>query len=156
MSAIFEALMGNLVFVIIVIGIIASLFNKLKQAGNQESRMPDFSGGAAPKYSEEYPRSLDERESPLQDQQARGGTEPVYTFDEVMPVNRNLMEDASLPAYLHDRDIDRRPRVNRQQDEPGRLEAANPLVSADDLTRAVVWAEILGPPRAKRPYKVKR
>ncbi|MCZ8511173.1 hypothetical protein O9H85_01705 [Paenibacillus filicis] len=32
-------------------------------------------------------------------------------------------------------------------------ERAEPLLSPQDAARGVLWAEILGPPRAKRPYK---
>lgn len=157
MSAIIEALMDNFVFVIIVIGIIASIFNRLKQAGSQEPRMPDFSGGMNPTHGEEYPRSTNHEEwEAAFDEPPERNDVSAHAYTGEAREDDDLMLGTGSSVYQPDQSIVNRPLVNRQQDEFGKKDSSEPIVSADDLTRAVVWAEILGPPRGRRPLRMRR
>lgn len=161
MMKIIDFLMNNIFILVIVFGALASLFGK---AGSKKKpgQMPSFGGGSNPRVgtpqsSHTEDHSLPERSdgqqvyqtAPKEEQQRSNlqRSQPVRGYDAPEP-----------QAAALDRSISRTP--------VGRPKAENPLevtstkrsalanaLQGDDIRKAVLWAEILGPPRAKKPYR---
>jgi hypothetical protein len=138
----------NLYFVFIAIGIIYSLFfRKSPLEKRPPNRMPDFGGG------EQQTRQPDpEGRKPAPQQPITVRVESRQR--EPLPA---LVEDrtAADDAYAMDlspittTDMPKKPnaasRASRSDEVKG--------LTGTDLSRAVMWAEILGPPRARKPYR---
>lgn len=148
---IIDFLMSNIYIVIIIIGALASLFSKAR-AKNKPSQMPDFGGSglpSTPSQSRNNHESGEERQYPERAPEAptvyQVRTEPERQLDTprkavstVQPEN-NYRATASSTA---------RERVLKTE-----IESEVKRVTADEMRKAIVWAEILGPPRSKRPYR---
>jgi hypothetical protein len=137
MERIIEFLMSNIVIVIIVVGFLLSVFRK-KGNGGPPGRMPDFGGGPKP-----IPRSP--RQAPTED--AEGSR------NDRTPNDRTVSPFG--PPVNSEMSTQRRPLVLSPpaRVEPNRVQVNKLEATADDLRKAVMWAEILGPPRAKRPFR---
>ena len=148
MEQLIALLMDNILYVIIAVGALLSFFGKSDAKKKGNSRMPTFGGDEIPgnrpqerEVQRPVPTSVPEpvRLSNLE--------ERVYAeeyVEEIRPV---------LPARTE-------PRPARSTARPaiGTSNAANRTanavsVKAEDLRNAVIWSEILGPPRAKRSHR---
>lgn len=75
---------------------------------------------------------------------------------ETMPSfkNRSTPSDSSTDFRSRTAEVENRsnlqPNVSETFEEP--IEA-KPAIGMDDAMRGVIWAEVLGPPRGKRPYQ---
>jgi hypothetical protein len=75
---------------------------------------------------------------------------------EAMPTikDRSTIQDSRSDFWSRTEEVDSRPtlqsNVAKTLEEPI---ADNPAIKLDDAMRGVVWAEVLGPPRSKRPYQ---
>jgi len=119
----------NFYFVIVIVGIIYSLFFRKSPLERSPNRMPDFGGGQRP------PRQREE-------------DEPVET----LPSEPELLE-VRFPEPQRQAPPPAAP-VKQERSDSKMQQAPNVQgLGRDNLTQAVLWAEILGPPRARRPYR---
>lgn len=110
-------------------------------AGGRPARpMPSFGGGPserkipAPKAAKERQQMPKQEEQPVEPQ-GSGIEQPREAVPSGLPIRAASLAESLPDAGAH------------QQGTQQGLQA-----DKDDLMRAVVWAEILGPPRAKKPY----
>lgn len=175
MEKLISFITSNFYFVIVAVGIIYSLFFRKSPLERPPNRMPDFvsagqqrprkpgesSPSVAPTSSAEpqevrFPASQRQNPPPQQrqEQPVRVRTRPVEQRQ--TPTMPTLTEsDVSYSGGAPERQATvTRPSVTSQPIAPvvkNRLDARG--LTRDDLARAVVWAEILGPPRARRPHR---
>lgn len=140
MEDLISLLTNNFYFVIIAIGIIYSLFFRKSQTERPRTRWPDVGGDGEQRSSR-----TEQSDSP--DDAATTQTRPT-PVDAPFPELRQTVRS----------DTRREPSVAAQAAvaaaaERKESEATSPGLSGTELTRAVMWAEILGPPRARRPYR---
>jgi hypothetical protein len=133
--------MSNFYIVIVVIGIIYSMFFRKSPLERPRNQMPDFGGNG---------------------QQRLG--RPAASRPTVVPPTRSEPQEARFPAPQRQnpppaQSPERQATISRPTvvvSQPSlramdRLDARG--LTRDDLSRAVLWAEILGPPRARRPHR---
>ncbi|MFD0715086.1 hypothetical protein [Paenibacillus sp. GCM10027626] len=160
----------NIYFVIIALGFLFSLLSKRK-GGNAGKRMPDF-GGSGPlgmdrpkanpsaergnPYSSDYDDDDDDRwqepERPAADQ-PRGfaGAEP-RSYDHIRAKQEELEQRR---AQLKTEPERRQPAAHSTDKAPQTTQEspALHLANRNELAKAVLMAEVLGPPRAKKPFR---
>ncbi|CAG7606110.1 hypothetical protein PAESOLCIP111_00881 [Paenibacillus solanacearum] len=158
---IIEFILNNWFIVVILYVVATTVLKRAKGSGASPQRpgrvpskggMPPFGGGGGPSGWPGQPQQGGDR-SPSMTQAAPA---PAKAAPAVKPQPAATAKPAAAPAYAR---IDARQARLLPQQEPAaaRGEATpTPLaVSPQDALRGVVWAEILGPPRAKRPYRYK-
>lgn len=162
MMKIIDFLMNNIFILVIVFGALASLFGK---AGSKKkpSQMPDFGGGGLPRMQNPQNSGREVRQE--RPQHERAEAQPVYQAApeqkvkqrESVPVRERNDAAASQTSAL-ERPAQRAAAVKAKT--PDALESPSAKRGAlaaslqeDDLRKAVIWAEVLGPPRSKRPYR---
>ena len=158
----------NPFILIIIVGLLYSMFFRKSpiekppnrpgsRPGNGPNRMPNF--GGSPVFAPKQQSGMDDP-----------APQPVFAEGPILqaPAPASPFEMPRTPSYSL-----------QERTEPSRREEARPApararwtpqapeetivahaasdrgriaLTPDDLTRAVVWAEVLGPPRAKRPY----
>ncbi|GFN30336.1 hypothetical protein [Paenibacillus xylaniclasticus] len=139
MEKLIELLFDNIYFVIVIVGFVLSALGKTKGSGRGAARrMPDFGGNDSSSEEWEMPQQRDPQSAEYPFPGHQPSTErahPVLTElgSNEAPVKRQTPRAAAAPASV-------------KQSTP-----ASELDSAA-MRKAVVWAEILGPPRAKRPW----
>ncbi len=170
----------NPFILIIIVGLLYSMFFRKspiekppgQRPGNGPNRMPNF--GGSPVFAPKPQRT--ETGTPARQPEIRpsfGGladSAPQPAEDPYMQVPVPAMPDETplAPSYsLQERTEPVRPEqprtVSARSRQTPQATAASYAVltptdgnranlTSDDLKRAVVWAEIIGPPRAKRPY----
>ncbi|OPA78408.1 hypothetical protein BVG16_11030 [Paenibacillus selenitireducens] len=143
---------------VLILGLLGSFFAK-KKNGNSKNRMPSFGGDRDRPFATESSDSdqRDERD------EKRIGNEPYRGFEHTSTSESSYSEFDPM-AYDYDlnnegsMEPERRPERLRIVPAPERPESRserNTLdlnVTRSELAKSVVWAEILGPPRAKKPY----
>lgn len=154
MREIIEFITNNFFFVVIVVGFIFSLFSKMKK-GEPNRRMPDFGGGGTPGMNRPRPAAADRqpRDEPMHQERPVITTSYHDAWEEVED-----RESASQTSFA-DR-VPARPAPARSlppvstSGEGARERDRHPLNLSDrnELAKAVLIAEILGPPRAKKPF----
>lgn len=178
MESIIEALLQNLGAVIIIGGIVLSLLSRASRSragrpgGTGPSRgpatrrpnpmMPPF-GGPGPFEPDTRPQPdvFRERERRAQPQHAQRepNAAPPAAADladfgrsiELRPSrwNDEYAEPPAEPLRSSPPPADRSGTVTADA-SPMREE---PVLSADEAVRGMIWAEVFGPPRAKKPYR---
>lgn len=123
--------------------------------------MPDFGGGGLPRMP--FPQKNDKDRSDERRPVERTETQTVYrprhekerqpsvsqegnaavTAAQAAVLERSLHKAAASKAMAQEA-------ASRQTTNQSAMAAS---VQADDIRKAIVWAEILGPPRSKRPYR---
>lgn len=140
MEDLISLLTNNFHFVIIAIGIIYSLFFRKSQTERPRTRWPDVGGDG-----EQHSSRTGQPDSP--DDAAPTQTRPTPVeapFPELrQTVRSDTRREPSVAAQAP---------VAAAAERKG-SEATSPGLSGTELSRAVMWAEILGPPRARRPYR---
>lgn len=164
MEALFD-LLGNPILIFIVIGILSSLFNKAKGSGQeQQKRRPVRPVGkpevmsmpAEPKYK---PKPAPRPAGPRPAQQAPVQAKPTA-------VNANDMQKVYQERKQEAVTKDSRQRTASSgrltaNEVPGRLRRAEASSEPsfqfepdqDRLIEGLIWAEVLGKPRSKKPYQ---
>lgn len=125
---------------VILFGVIGSIIAKRKGTTN---RMPSFGGDAKTVDTEEQDETMEtySEMDPSLDSMNLDNRPMVQPA--LQPVNRSFGRATTLASTL---DV---PRAS----EVGAERSNIPLQpTQDELVKSVVWAEILGPPRAKKPY----
>lgn len=145
---IIEFLMNNIFIVVIIFGALASIFGK---AGSKRkpNQMPDFGGGGLP-LSERTESQPVYRNRPEQERQPLA--DPSYSSREADATARTP-QTAALERALPSAAASRAKPLAATDRQSASQSAIAASVKAEDIRKAVVWAEILGPPRSKRPYR---
>ncbi len=137
-----DVLFGNPLILLIVIGLISALFRKRKEA---EPVRPRRQGSGMPTFTNEEPqpsRELDHWETEAYD------VEPENKYMEALQAYES--EGATQP--VPDSKPLRPYRIRPESASPVRITAEH-RPSADDARLGMMWSEVFGPPRAKRPYR---
>lgn len=175
MEHIFEFITKNIYFVVIVGGFLLSIFNRVSAKKRNNPRMPDFNGQSASDTA--YPQ----QGTAVQQQSGRYDQEEAYQewdddadYEERSISYRQAEEEAEREKQNHlselaralERTQQQQAAVTASQQREAAARRSNrasseaevvpdtrlaPL-SADELRKAVIWSEILGPPKSKRPY----
>lgn len=137
MDWIIDFLKNNIFIVAIVVGFVVSLFNKSRRGGG--SRMPDFSGrNAAPELNQQPV----EQSQTYRSEVASSMMPPAQYSD-----RRRELEE----RFSYREDLSSASNVSEVQPTPEKETFRMP--EGEELRRAIVVAEILGPPRSKRPFR---
>jgi hypothetical protein len=141
--------MNNFFIVVIVLGIIYSLFFRKSPLERRPNRMPDFGGGGGPsRTGESSPPNARNTRSPdaVESGLPGSGRQTSSTLLMQQPLSQADPKPTQRSSVSQSNADARAPRITSDQYGAEGL-------TRDDLSRAVVWAEILGPPRARRPHR---
>ncbi|WP_054024219.1 hypothetical protein [Bacillus sp. FJAT-28004] len=159
---IIEFIMNNIFIVVVILGALASFFGK-SGAKKKPGQMPDFGGGGLPRTL--FPGTGEhERESERpQPQQAAGSTVYRTTSEQERSTEMNpsysSRETAGPPQIAPLQRVLQRAATSKDAAQTAAernygsqsINAAS--IRSDDLRKAVIWSEVLGPPRSKRPFR---
>jgi hypothetical protein len=159
-----EFLFENPFLVIVLIAFISSFFRKKKDNPDTQGRTPTQTGGGQnkrpPSPIEEARDIFKEFSRSLQEQQEK--PMPRKTMDKQFQSGRKMetSQKAEQPAASDMNALEILPVRNEMKRPPIGLEPkAMPnkelKVQEEQLIDAIIWSEILGPPRAKKPYMKK-
>lgn len=149
--------MDNFFIVVVAVGIIYSLFFRKSPLEKPRNRMPDFGGGQGQRRPPGAPpqRGVPMRPRPEPAQASRPTPRPPAAPEpeRTLPSTPDPYEPAIAEPR---RDAAPRPvPAAASRVAPTASGTASPrgdVPTREELERAVVWAEILGPPRARRPH----
>jgi len=129
--------------------------------------MPDFSGEMTPNSPSE--RSPEPRPAPQQSRPAPQQERPDTVYRSQMSRGQNEADefpgshriedsagDRSRQSYSASSHLGRtRTTARGASDHTANAQIAGPGkgLAKDDLRKAFIWSEVLGPPKAKRPYR---
>lgn len=152
---------GNLWIVIAAVVFIFSLLRKVRGEEAQKGGMPDFGGsGSAPgrQGGSPIPRQGGAAPAPRPRQQPVQGS-PRPQAKQPMQADTQHTERARqpsrqpaampAPAALPMRAA----AVNAGERQAGLQSPASSKAGTEEIRNAILWAEVLGPPRAKKPYR---
>ncbi|CAM4264633.1 hypothetical protein [Paenibacillus tarimensis] len=161
-------LLDNIFIVLVIGGFLLSLFGKKAKA---PSRMPDFGGQGRPLHQpDNQPGQLRETETRSASQSSEQKRESRPPTPEPIPSREgsrspfgggsgSLSAEGASPGWYGEGSPAQARAARPAPVRPARISPARPSdeaevlrTDADELRRAVIWAEVLGPPRAKRPY----
>jgi hypothetical protein len=165
MEVLFE-LISNPIALFILIGVISSIFNKAKGNVQEQKRRPVRPSIPPADTSVPVERQRDhrrdtrrdsERSKPAQHKPTIADREPG-ALSEIQKVYQERKRQAERPASAQ-RNADRVSRLSTG-DTAGRLRQErkhtepelNFQPDRDRLVEGLIWAEVLGQPRAKKPY----
>lgn len=152
MDKLFEIIFSN---PIIMIAIIGGLFSLLGKSGKKRTNgMPTFGGNSTRSDTQTSgPNASEDDElitstfSTMAEEREEGQGGMAYSSDPYSLDYASQVETASsrmAPPAPKEMETDSY-QLNVKREEGGRI-------SAEQARQGVIWAEILGPPRAKRPY----
>ncbi len=149
MNELIKLLFSNIYVVIIIIGVIMTIIKKTKN-GASSNRMPSFGGKPEPQspaaQHERPSQRLPVRPRPLTDQ-------PLI----IAASNRSEYEEDDFLTRMNEDQMaaQRKQAVPKPATSDNRVkrETAFRMPQGDDLRKAVILAEVLGPPRAKKPFR---
>ncbi|MBD3917956.1 hypothetical protein H8B09_04255 [Paenibacillus sp. PR3] len=165
MEKLIEFLIKNIYIVIVVGGFLLSAISKMKGNNNRQPRqMPPFGSGERPSvpspvYSapENQPSAGRRVWEDDEEEEEEGEYSPyAASSPSPAPVEQRPMS----PVVQTVTPAPRRQPMIAAADKPS-IEASDssdntsPELSAATLRQAIIWSEVLGPPRAKRPYRSK-
>ncbi|GAV12281.1 hypothetical protein [Paenibacillus sp. NAIST15-1] len=166
---------------LIAIIILGALFSSLggSKKKDKTNRMPDFSGGAA--KSSDDKRYEDAGEEEYEEVERKPERQPVFTTSAERPAPAGMASSPDNSYDFIDSDEARLTELEQRLAAIDRMaissgsasrfskrhtsSAASPeqgqgsssrAVTPDEVMQGVIWAEVLGPPRAKRPYQHRR
>ncbi|WP_408006831.1 hypothetical protein ACJROX_19325 [Pseudalkalibacillus sp. A8] len=154
LEAIIELLMSNLFFVILVIGGIYSFFKRQIDKQNEQQQR----SGRRP----QQPRPAETRTTPSEERtrterQWKERREKLTTdLQEMYKKKREDLENTiqEQPSREY---VPREPIMPRPKTKPGPRPAQSELLpNPDNVAQGVIWAEILGPPRSRKPHSTAR
>ncbi len=157
MESLIAFLLDNIFIVIVAAGFLMSLLGKGKQQQQRRvGRMPDFGGG--PLQGE--PTAWGDRQSDSDSNPAPGyeqPPQPVYTSTMSQPASGGpgmMTRSNQAAAVSRGTGGTGRSVITSQaaRSQTSSSSVSLKRVDADDLRQAVLWAEILGPPRARKPH----
>ncbi|MCA0171823.1 hypothetical protein [Bacillus sp. RAR_GA_16] len=134
MDNLIELLLNNIVFVIIAIGGIVSFFKRIGSEEDQNKKPPQTRRQAGVE-NEQTDSSINRTE------ESQGNkTDKVSAYQEAL----ERISDRDKPKY----DLEVQRSVRKQSNKKPRRVS----LSKNDVRNGVLWSEILGPPRSKRPH----
>ncbi|NRF96717.1 hypothetical protein [Paenibacillus dendritiformis] len=148
-------LLNNPFLAVILIGFVFSILRKGNKPAN---RMPSFGGdtagnrpGSEPDERDAEPDQMheEERSYPIyaEDRSSQAGMPEAYVSRETGSIMREERIAAMKPAVGPVGS----PR-NADSSKKEAMAAANVGIRPEEALKGVLWSEILGPPRAKRPF----
>lgn len=163
MDKLISLIFDNIYWVVVIGGVLFSLFGRQKGASKSNPKMPEFGGGGPrnifgqPNANEGHePQNhadlavdrLEQAEKPIKAVRAAEKNE-VKGNDGATSgaLARALKAAAALPEAQRSQSS----AAGSKSHSSGSHSYLVPN-EKDELRRAVIWAEILGPPRAKRPF----
>lgn len=163
MERIIEFLLSNIYWVIVIGGFLLSMLSRKKPNGEQKPsrtpKMPSFGGGP----NDREPGSwLPGRTTSREPAEARAEaprapsaerTSVTPPREERAPLSSGVPERGSLVAAA---DAQLAAEAARSLERESSAAAAALTADADAVRRGVVWAEVLGPPRARKPYSYRK
>lgn len=142
--------MDNIFIVVILFGFLASLFGKSGKK-KQPGQMPDFGGGGLPRTL--LPQANGEQPERNEPQTVyRAPTEPERDQAAKRQTSLSTRADGASGAAKQAALLERALQEAAQQRQLAGQTTITKSVKQNDIRKAVVWAEILGPPRSKRPF----
>ncbi|WP_144266417.1 hypothetical protein [Paenibacillus curdlanolyticus] len=167
MEDLISFLLHNIYIVVVVVGFLFSMLNKSNKSKGRNRRMPDFGNGGDQPSGQPARTGRVQRsdESDPRPTMAQPLAEPRPQQRQPAPAEA-YEAPAAVSAGV--RAAEPVQRVGARSERPSRLSTAAdssqpPLASrerqnelkptAETLRQAVLWSEILGPPRAKRPFR---
>ncbi|GGD71429.1 hypothetical protein [Paenibacillus nasutitermitis] len=163
MNELIQFISKNFFLVFIIIGFIFSVINKNKKAKPPGGRMPDFGGGPGLPQSQGNQRRDDQSmNSPVEPPPYKN---PYDGDGEGVSAEYEEERKFAAPVYVEPPKVRvparpaaprRSPLAEQQVPRPARKTNGALLknLEKDELRRAVVLAEVLGPPRAKRSHRL--
>ncbi|CAM3116242.1 hypothetical protein PALU110988_02285 [Paenibacillus lupini] len=146
-------LLENIYWVIVVGGVLYSMFGRNRSKA-RTNRMPSFGGGNDPNRESRQETHWEEEEAesvePARPIAARPPSEPSQP-EVIASYERSSQAPARRPEPPRARMAYARPDFIAPLPESPK-EAATLSPKVEEMRKAVVWAEILGPPRSKRPF----
>jgi len=164
---ILEFLAKNFYFILIALFFVARLFSNSGKKGQTPGRMPDFSGELTPSSPPE--RSPEPRPVPQQSRPEPQQERPDTVYRTQMSRDQREVDEFPGAHRIEESAGDRSRQSYGTSSHQGRVRtaargasdyAANAQIAVpgkglakDDLRKAFIWSEVLGPPKAKRPYR---
>lgn len=153
-----QLILSNWVFLVVLFFIVSRLIKGWKQSGTGPVRK-DRPGTGMPSFGGNIPARPERRVEPVGETKPnKTGTKPaefsprsMETAFERMEAERVMKPSAASPFQSISRDPKRTAMASSDEDRPD--PPIGPSIKPQDAAQGVVWAEILGPPRAKRPYR---
>ncbi|MDQ0058369.1 hypothetical protein [Paenibacillus harenae] len=145
----FQFLLDNIVAVVIALGFVATLLGKVKEK-RKPGQTASFGGQPAPDRTEEL---QEERRRQIEGRHAALESERQRAYEADLELGRRVVDRNAREEARRASEADRASHAHRGQRSSPIIGGAKPELRAEDIRRAVVWAEILGPPRAKRPFR---
>lgn len=141
MEQLLEVLFKNPFLLIILVGFLISVFSKFKKAGGGTNRMPSFGGNsssASPQQGRnDAERAEDTSEGVSQEWAEPNSYEPSVRFEDTYRTELRPEEAAPI-SYAPPLQSEPEPKQKQK-------------LHRNELAKGLMWAEILGPPRAKQP-----
>lgn len=171
MEQLISLVMDNIYVVVIIVGIIYSLFSRKSPIERRPKRMPDIEGGGRPRPSgsgeirthtgasapvnripapagQQSPHMPAEQPVWIGTRQQEGmGAESEVHVHALLGASKELLDNGAVKPARRTQQ-----KAIQPQSQPKKT-ASEAVINRDDLTRAIMWAEILGPPRARRPHR---
>ncbi|RDU35421.1 hypothetical protein DRW41_18365 [Neobacillus piezotolerans] len=145
-----ERLFENPILLFVIIAFVSSMFSKLK--GKDENRRP----GRLPELARELQERYGEAAKPDQKGMDRRPARRQDSSTVTLSGKGEAAREAVNPSPLQDNAVEKSGDTGRRiVQNPGKGVGENlsiEPVTEKNLADAVVWAEILGPPRSKKPY----
>lgn len=153
MERIIEFLMGNIVWIVIVLGIVTKLLGGSGSRKSSTPRMPSFGGNmssGAPRRGSAHEESEEAAEPALAEAQLL--TEPSSGRSQAMMMTdeARLIEE---PEVIRPSRLLQPAKPKAAEPQPERKSARQLPQTTSELQNAIIWSEILGPPRSKRSYR---
>lgn len=145
-------------FIVVIIYIVVSTFTKIKQGGAEQQDKPNRPArpvpGGMPPFGGDgpvLPRRARERQEPKAAPSAENQSViPQEARQEPALAQALRPERIQGPKSMPQTPASALQRPSARSQSPA-MDTFRP--TPEDLARGVLWAEILGPPRAKRPYR---
>ncbi|WP_239617419.1 hypothetical protein [Cohnella mopanensis] len=152
MEELISFLTHNFYFVILAVGIIYSLFFRKSPLENRPpNRMPDFGGSD---QQTKQPEPEIRKPAPQQPRTIRVDSRQRESLPSLVE-DKSTVDDAyaleSSPIAMTNTTANMPKKQNAVPRTGGSGEVQG--LASTELARAVMWAEILGPPRARKPYR---
>jgi hypothetical protein len=142
--ALIEFLMRNWYLVFIIIGIFSWFHNanvRMKQNGTPTNRMPSFGGQPVSRQQPDATKSKPLIESTSSSRASK----ELHLLENRERTASPFSVPAGASSYLQ----------RKESTENAEVSFSTDTLSAGkkQLAQGIIWAEILGPPRAKKPYR---
>ncbi|SEM29886.1 hypothetical protein SAMN05192533_10289 [Mesobacillus persicus] len=161
-----EFIFENPILLFLLIGLISSLFKKVKGEQEQQPKRPIRPEQQGPASHSEDPMSAEpfqpmrterpESEKPINEWEP--SSVPENPFIDIQKKYQERREAAAHPPATKQRDESPQPAVQVQKDKDEITDGISIDLSpeADRLLEGIAWAQVLEPPRSRNPYRTAR